>query len=74
MGELTLNNDDFLNIMIGELGTNDVDFEGASLSLSYHDSVQDMEFDHFDATDSSKKKAIRRNNFKPDEDVAFIWA
>lgn len=74
LGELTLNNDDFLNSMIGEFGKNDVDLAGASLSLFNHDSVQDMEFDRFNATGSSKKKAIHTGNFKPDEDLALVRA
>lgn len=66
LGELTLNDESFLNSMIGDSVTNDL--KGPSLSLLDHESVHDTKFDQFDATDSSKKKTIRGSNFKPDEE------
>ena len=43
----TLNNELFLDSMMSDSGTNDVDVKGASLSLFYHTSDQDTNFDQF---------------------------
>lgn len=68
------NDETFLDSMIGNSDTSDVDLEGALLSIFEHDSIQDTQFDKFEASGPSKKKAIRGSKFKPNEDVAVVLA
>ena len=55
-----LNGDTFLNSMIGDSERNDVHLEGTSMSLFfYHESIQDVKFDQFEASDSSTLSPMR---------------